>query len=349
MALFVDIRKRLGNFFLDVNFNADNKSFALLGASGSGKSLTLKCIAGIIKPDEGHIEFDGKIFFDSDKNINLPPQKRHIGYLFQQYALFPNMTVEQNIAAGVREKSRKKEKAAQLLHSFQLQDVASSRPAQLSGGQQQRTALARILASDPQLLLLDEPFSALDSYLKYQLELELMDTLAEFAGKSVWVSHDRGEVFRNCTHVSVIKNGKSEPVVATELLFNNPETLSSCILSGCKNFSCVEVVDSKHVNALDWGVILNVDREIPSDITHIGVRAHVLVPFGNQNDNIISCKIERVIEDVFSTIIILSTPNGRTGNSLLRMEMNKKKWTAFNSYSELLLHIVPNDILMLRN
>lgn len=347
MALSVDIRKRLGNFSLNVNFNTDNKSFALLGASGSGKSVTLQCIAGIIKPDEGHIELNGKIFFDSDKHINLPPQKRHIGYLFQQYALFPNMTVEQNIAAGVREKSRKREKAAQLLHLFQLHDVSSSRPAQLSGGQQQRTALARILASDPQLLLLDEPFSALDSYLKYQMELELKNTLTAFAGKSVWVSHDRGEVFRNCSHVCVIENGKSEPAVTTQSLFYNPQTLSSCVLSGCKNFSRIIAADSTHVKALDWGVILDVDREIPHDITQIGVRAHALVPFADQDGNVIRCKVERVIEDLFSTMIILSTPGGKTGYSLLCMEMSKEKWMVFDNHCEISLYIEPTDIMLL--
>ena len=177
MALSVNIRKRLGDFQLDVNFAAENEVLGLVGASGCGKSVTLRCIAGILKPDEGHIELDGRVFFDSEKRIHLPPQERRVGYLFQQYALFPNMTAAQNISSAVRDKSRKTEIAARLMQTFQLQNVASSRPAQLSGGQQQRAALARILASDPQILLLDEPFSALDSYLKSQLEQELADGL----------------------------------------------------------------------------------------------------------------------------------------------------------------------------
>ena len=198
MALSVDIRKALGNFHLAVQFDAGDETLALLGASGCGKSVTLKCIAGILTPDEGHIELDGVTLYDSASRINLPPQRRQVGYLFQQYALFPNMTVRQNIAAAVRDKARRQTEVAEKLRQFRLEAVADQKPGQLSGGQQQRCALARILASEPTAILLDEPFSALDSYLKYQLELELAETLSGFPGTVLWVSHDRGEVFRNC-------------------------------------------------------------------------------------------------------------------------------------------------------
>ena len=204
MALSVDIRKALGNFHLAVQFDAGDETLALLGASGCGKSVTLKCIAGILTPDEGHIELDGVTLYDSASRINLPPQRRQVGYLFQQYALFPNMTVRQNIAAAVRDKARRQTEVAEKLRQFRLEAVADQKPGQLSGGQQQRCALARILASEPTAILLDEPFSALDSYLKYQLELELAETLGGFPGTVLWVSHDRGEVFRNCRRVCVV-------------------------------------------------------------------------------------------------------------------------------------------------
>ena len=135
--------------------------------------MTLKCIAGIEKPDKGKIVLDGVTLFDSEQHINLPPQKRRVGYLFQQYALFPSMTAEQNILCALTCSSRedRKEKFAALLRTFRLEGLEKKLPAQLSGGQQQRVALARILASEPQAILLDEPFSALDSYLKWELEL----------------------------------------------------------------------------------------------------------------------------------------------------------------------------------
>ena len=210
MALSVDIRKKMGDFQLEVRFEAENECLALLGASGCGKSVTLRCIAGILTPDEGKIVLDGITLFDSAAHIDLPPQKRQVGYLFQQYALFPNMTVRQNIAAAVRDKRQQKDVTEEKLRQFRLGEVANKRPGQISGGQQQRTALARILASEPKAILLDEPFSALDSYLKYQLEVELAETLEQFSGTILWVSHDRGEVFRNCRRVCVLDQGNSQ-------------------------------------------------------------------------------------------------------------------------------------------
>lgn len=213
MSLSVDIRKRLGNFQLDVSFVAEDPSetFALLGASGCGKSVALKCIAGIETPDEGRIELNGRVLFDSDSRVNVPVQGRRVGYLFQNYALFPMMTVEQNVLASVRSGSREErlERARAQMRAFRLGGLEHQRPAQLSGGQQQRCALARIMANEPELLLLDEPFSALDGYLRWQLELELADTLRAFPGGAVFVTHNRDEVYRMCDRVCVLTAGKS--------------------------------------------------------------------------------------------------------------------------------------------
>lgn len=262
MALSVDIRKALGNFHLAVQFDAGDETLALLGASGCGKSVTLKCIAGILTPDEGHIELDGVTLYDSASRINLPPQRRQVGYLFQQYALFPNMTVRQNIAAAVRDKARRQTEVAEKLRQFRLEAVADQKPGQLSGGQQQRCALARILASEPTAILLDEPFSALDSYLKYQLELELAETLGGFPGTVLWVSHDRGEVFRNCRRVCVIDRGRSQPVTTLGELFRSPGTEAAARLSGCKNYADARPREDA-VFLPDWGLTLSCGRPVP--------------------------------------------------------------------------------------
>ena len=169
MSLEVNIEKKLDGFTLRAAFSAGNIPTALLGASGCGKSMTLRCIAGIVKPDKGRIVLDGRVLFDSEQHIDLPPQQRGAGLLFQNYALFPNMTVEQNILCGLKaEKDRaaRQARCAELLRAMRLEPLAKRYPAQLSGGQQQRTALARILAGRPRILMLDEPFSALDSYLR---------------------------------------------------------------------------------------------------------------------------------------------------------------------------------------
>ena len=347
MALTVNIKKRLDSFYLDVNFEAENEALGLLGASGCGKSVTLRCIAGVMSPDEGHIELDGKVFFDSEKKINIPPQQRRVGYLFQQYALFPNMTVAQNIRSAVRNKSQKIEIAAQLMQTYQLQNVATSRPAQLSGGQQQRAALARILASDPEILLLDEPFSALDSYLKAQLEQELADTLEGFKGNIVWVSHDRDEVFRNCAHVCVLDDGKSQSVLTPNDLVFDPKTASAAKLSGCKNV-VPAVYRGSSVEIPGWNLTLSCALPVESDISAAGLRAHHL-SFADSNDiNVIRCSLVRTMDTVFSTIIILR-PQGSLPNSpTLRMEVKKELWSARQDKKNVAVCIAPEDILLLR-
>ena len=153
MSLLVDIRRHLRGFDLDVSFEVEEpeETLALLGPSGCGKSMTLKCIAGIVTPDEGRIVLNGRTLFDSAARVNLRPQERRVGYLFQNYALFPNMTVAQNVGVGVLGASRDERDArvAGQLAAFRLEGLADKRPAQLSGGQQQRVALARIMASAP--------------------------------------------------------------------------------------------------------------------------------------------------------------------------------------------------------
>ena len=189
--LDVEIQKQLKRFRLDVKLQAGGGCLGILGPSGCGKSMTLKSIAGIVTPDEGLISIqkgtEQRILFDKSQKVNIKPQKRRIGYLFQNYALFPNMTVQENIAAGL-DGDVKNPKVGEMIERFGLSGLEKQYPGQLSGGQQQRTALARILAYEPDALLLDEPFSAMDAYLKERLRLELKKTLSEYEGVSVMVT-----------------------------------------------------------------------------------------------------------------------------------------------------------------
>ena len=276
MSLKVNIKKRLGNFNLDIAFETERGVFAILGASGCGKSMTLKCIAGIETPDEGRIELNGRVLYDSAKKINLTPQKRHVGYMFQDYALFPNMTVEQNIKAGMG-KHPEEEKVRSYINRFRLEGLEKHYPAQLSGGQKQRVAMVRMIASEPDILLLDEPFSALDSYLKWELEQEMRDMLAEVQKPVLFVSHNRDEVYRLCSMVSCIDHGKMEVIEKTKEFFHNPKTKTAAVLSGCKNISAAEIVDNNHIKALGWGITLCVS-EIPEETKAVGIRAHSFYP-----------------------------------------------------------------------
>lgn len=349
MSLEVDIQKDYGHFSLDVHFRAGDETLALLGASGCGKSLTLKCIAGIEKPDKGRIALNGRVLFDSKAGINLSPQKRRAGYLFQQYALFPHMTVAQNVAAGVRNRKRREAVVAEKLSAMRLTGLENKLPGQLSGGEQQRTALARILASEPEVLLLDEPLTALDSYLRWQVELELSDALAAFGGTAVYVSHDRDEVYRLCDTVCILNNGKSEPQQPVRELFASPGTLNACLLSGCKNFSRVRKLDEHRLMALDWDAVLRTGRLVPDDCAFLGVRAHYIQPAQGPGENNLLCRVDRVVEDLFSIVAMLNTPGGEEGYSQLRMEMGKPAWRAPGRAEELWVHIPPGDIMLLKS
>ena len=302
MSLCVDIEKKLGAFRLRAQFEAQDGATALLGASGCGKSVTLKCIAGIMTPDCGRIVLGGRVLFDSEKKIDLPPQQRRVGYLFQQYALFPNMTVEQNILCGIRRehKAQKRELLAEKIRMFQLEGLEKKHPAQLSGGQQQRVALARILSSEPEAILLDEPFSALDSYLKWNLELELADLLALFGGPVLWVSHDLDECYRNCGSVCVMEDGKTGAVTGMDEMIRRPESVSAARLAGCKNFLAA-VEKNGAVYLPEWGMALPVDAK-GKTFTTLGIPDHAVAL---SVSGALCCTLCRVISGVEQDILLL--------------------------------------------
>lgn len=348
MSLLVDIKKDFGRFKLDAHFEAESGSVTgLLGASGCGKSVTLKCVAGIEKPDEGRIVLDGRVLFDSEKRIDLTPQQRRVGYLFQNYALFPNMTLAQNIAVGVRDRSKRRETVERLVKSFYLEGCEGKYPRQLSGGQQQRTALARILASEPEVLMLDEPFSALDSYLKWQVELELADLLDKFPGPVLFVTHDRDEVHRLCSRVCVLDSGRAQGVQSVMELFNSPRTLSACLLSGCKNISRARKVSEHRVEAVDWKTELEVELPLPEELEHVGIRAHFVKPVDGPGPNRVRCRVERVVTEAFSTVIMMATEGGCEGYARLRMELPQEQWESLGGPGELCVELSPDDILPL--
>lgn len=294
MAINVQIKKKLDSFLLDISFQSQSKRIGILGASGCGKSMTLKSIAGIETPDTGKIEVEGRTLFDREARVNLKPQKRNVGYLFQNYALFPTMSVEKNIAAGLKGSRQENEKRVrEMVEKFQLSGLEKRLPGQLSGGQQQRVALARIMAYEPDVILLDEPFSALDMYLKDQLQQELIQMLEGYAGTVIMVSHNRDEVYRFSEELLIIDQGRIAASGETRELFRNPVSKEAARLTGCKNFSRARKIDAHTLAAEDWGITLHIRGEIPGYTEWIGYRAHDFVPvWGERGENMLKAEIE---------------------------------------------------------
>lgn len=307
MSLLVEVKKELKGFHLEVNFNTEEGRMGVLGASGCGKSMTLKCIAGIITPDEGKIILNNKVLYDSDKKINLIPQKRKVGYLFQNYALFPNMTVEENIGCGIKgNKRQKKEVVDKMMELLRITEYRNRYPGQLSGGQQQRVALGRILAYEPDILMLDEPFSALDYYLKDKLQQELLEVLELYKGHIIMVSHSRDEIYRFCENMMVMDQGKVEVKGATKNIFESPEKVVAAKLTGCKNISKIKKLTDDTFLACDWGVQLIGEGKISDEITHVGIRAHDLMLGKSLDDeNTFLCKSVGISEGPFENQFVL--------------------------------------------
>jgi molybdate transport system ATP-binding protein len=308
MSLEVDVHKSFPGFELDVSFVAGNETLGLLGASGCGKSLTLRCIAGLEKPDRGRIVVAGTTFFDSEQGINLTAQQRKTALLFQNYLLFPNLTVAQNIAAGIPRSVPKDEVhaiIARQLIRFGLEGFGKRYPIRLSGGQQQRVALARMLAAQPAVLMLDEPFSALDSHLKSSLEQDLLDLFDDFEGTIVYVSHDIDEAFRFCDRIAVIDRGELQEIATTAQILDHPATYATLRVSGVKNISLARKVDTHVVEALDWGMTLVTDEEVADDVSFLGVRASFIEDAGECKTNSFDCVIVRIIDSRFERTIVL--------------------------------------------
>lgn len=315
MSLIVKIEKKLKNYNLNVDLQIDNSCLGLLGASGSGKSMTLKCIAGIMEPDSGYIELNNKVLYDSKGKINLPPQERNIGYLFQNYALFPNMNVYENISIGL--KSKKIEVVHEFIKKFDLVGLENQYPRKLSGGQQQRVALARMLISNPSVLLFDEPFSALDSHLKDRLQVLVKDLLDDFLGDSIFVTHNREETYYFCENIAIINSGEIIEKSSAINIFNKPRKKETAKLIGCKNISKIDIIDN-NVLAINWNCVFENIETLDIYKTYIGIRACDFVLCEEKDDfpNKIKCKIKKIIDTPTLWNVLLEVLEGNNDHTL---------------------------------
>ncbi len=333
VGLLVDIKKRLPNFTLATTFTTEQETLGILGGSGSGKSMTLRCIAGVETPSSGRIVLNGQTLFDAEAGINLPSHQRKVSLVFQNYALFPHLTIAQNIAFGLQNwpKALRLQRVNQQLALVKLQGMGERYPHQLSGGQQQRVALARALATEPEALLLDEPFSALDTHLRNQMERQLIETLAHYSGVTLFVTHNLEEAYRVCQNLIVMSAGRPIAFDSKYRIFERPKTVRVAQLTGCKNFSRAVATAKHRVDALDWGITLNVIEAIPEKLSDIGIRAHqitFLPHFDSQKSNVFPCWLASTSETPHRISVFLklnSKPEGFQDYHL-QAEVFQEKW-----------------------
>ncbi len=365
MSLEVAIEKQAEHFRLNVEFQSDHVPLGLLGPSGSGKTMTLRAIAGLETPDRGRIVLHGRVLFDSEERINLSARARRIGLLFQNFALFPHLTVAENIAFGLERLPREEQhrRVAGQVAAAHLEGLENRYPATLSGGEQQRVALARALAVEPAALLLDEPFSALDTHLRSSLERHLRETLSSYHGSTIFVSHNLEEAYRVCGDLVVLAGGKVAARGPKEEIFRHPPTVEVARLTGCKNYSRARRAPDGGIEALDWGCAFRVAQPFARPPAFVAIRAHHVrlratgEHTGSRNENTFPCRLAAMTETPFRVTLDLHIIGRSTGASnpqtephapfQIQAEVFKPEWEALRKFPEPWLVELPADRLFL--
>lgn len=339
MPLEVHFRKKLREFTLDVSLEAGDEPLAVLGPSGSGKTMLLRTIAGLEKPESGRISLNDRIVFDAQQRIFLPARDRRVGMLFQNYALFPHRTAEENVCFGLHglPASERKEKTSKAIRRVHMSGLEGRFPRELSGGEQQRIALARALAIGPEALLLDEALTALDTHLRSQLEQQLQETLSSFGRPTLLVTHNIEEAYRLGRKLMVLVRGRIAALGETHEIFNHPPTVEVARLTGCKNFSLARPISDRSVEAIDWGCRLAVAVIPGREASHVGIRAHHIdfIEADSrtlENENTFPCWLIRASETPFRITLFLHlhSPPKPGDEPHLQAEVFKEKWTHFS-------------------
>jgi len=351
------IRRSLPGFKLDVDLSVNHDLLAVLGPSGSGKTMTLQCIAGLCRPDEGYIELNGRVLFDSTKDINVPPGKRKVGFVFQNYALFPHLTVVDNIAYGIRTlpTAEVTEKINKLLGLLRLEQLGTRFPRQLSAGQQQRVALARALAPDPEILLLDEPFSALDTQLRDRLELELLSLYGNFKGSMLLVTHDLIEGYRLGSRVAVFQSGNIIQCGPREVVFGEPVNRTAAHLTGVRNQIDGEVTsvanDSADVFIQAWNANLKAPTRclhvVPGQKVVLGIRSEFIEFVEKPGDNTFPATILQAVESITATSYRLRLHQDPQERHLLSATIAKGQTQSISEGDSCQLRLPPERIILM--
>jgi molybdate transport system permease protein len=341
MALEIQIEKKLPEFTLDVSFTAGDAPLSILGPSGAGKTMLLRCIAGLERAHRGRVALDGRVLLDTARRVHLPARNRRVGMLFQHFALFPHLTVAENVGFSLRNlpTAEQGRRVTALLGRTHISGLERRYPCELSGGEQQRAALARALAIDPEALLLDEPLSALDTHLRSQMEAQLQETFAAYRRPALLVTHNIEEAYRLSEQMLVLSRGRVAAFGAKEEIFRRPPSLEVARLTGCKNFSRARAITESVVEALDWGCQLRLAHTPAGPVSHVGIRAHQ-VDFveasatGARQENVFPCWLVRSSETPFRVTLYLRLhrapgESGEIPQIDLQAEVFKEKWQIF--------------------
>ncbi len=354
MAIQIDIQKKLPEFELRIALSSARDHIGILGASGAGKSMLLRCIAGLVRPDAGRILIHGKTFFDSEKRVNLPPRERGVGFLFQNYALFPHLTIRENITFGLEHLSEsiQDKRASELMERFHLSEMSNRYPVQISGGQQQRVALARALAAQPAILLLDEPLSALDDHLRSHMLKEMQEFLKGFQGSTLYVTHSMEEAYRLCDRLAIVSAGKVEAFGQKQVLFEHPGSLEAARITGCKNIAPAVRVSERTLHVPGWGLSVETAEPIPESAGFVGIRAnHIHLAADRDPMNCFPAWIADESEAPFRTTLYLkigSEPK-RADDFHLQWEVSREEARAIISHQQpVWIEFDPKHILVFK-
>ena len=358
--LKVEIKRRLPDFQLDVAFSIDGEVLGILGPSGSGKTMTLHCIAGLLEPDSGFINLNGRVLFDGTRKVNLPPKARNVGLVFQNYALFPHLSAGENIAYGIRHQSREERnhRVHVLIEKMGLEGLQNRYPLQLSAGQQQRVAVARALAPEPDILLLDEPFSALDSLTKEQLEMQILELRQFYKGNIILVTHDLAEAYRLSSRIAVYEAGKIAQCDRKEKLISSPANQNVARLTRFRNFmdGIITNIQDKtvSVNIPELGTTLRVaanghkNLAVNQPIT-VGIRSEHVQAVSAPGQNTLTGRLSSSVENLASINCYFDLKTDKSGNCCMEAAFSKSSAPQLIDGQNCYLYLPPEQMIIITN
>ena len=292
----------------------DGEFVAIMGPSGCGKSTLLNILGLLDNPTSGNYYLaDREVGYLKEKE-RTQVRKGNIGFVFQSFNLIDELNVFENVELPLTylkvKASERKQMVNDILKRMNISHRANHFPQQLSGGQQQRVALARMMIGEPEVILLDEPFSALDGYLKDIMQRDMQNFLNEYTGDMILVTHSRDEAYKFCGHLTILHSGQALTTGETKKLFERPGILQAARLTGCKNFSTVQKMGKHSIYAVDWDLMLQTKDVVPDDVTHVGIRGHWMKGASEGGENHMEVEVVEYIETTFEHQYLLKNKKG---------------------------------------